>query len=293
MPRVVLFTGVPRSGTTVTFESLSHHEEVAWLPAQWRILRGAPLTGLYFRAFSNRAWQHIGYKRQPGQEPGGSLVRRFIPWSSEGYGFWQRRFSADIARDFLLGREPSPAEASDARAWVASYLRWAGKSCFIHKFTGPVRIQFLHCVFPEATFVHLVRDPIAVVRSLLNVPFWEAGEGADRPWWNGIPERYLEVHRERPVPEVLAAAQWKAIVETARQEAQLLPDGRYLEVRYSDFVSDPSGVVNDVLDGIGLGPSRRVSDAVARRSIRDRNADPRTALEPCVQANIEWALSRL
>lgn len=294
LPKVTFFVGAPRSGTTVLFESIFHHEDVAWLPSQWKLLRFACLTGLYFRVFSNSAWHHVRHKRQLRGDPRSSNWRnKVLPGFVEGYDFWQSRFSADMANDFLLDCEPKPLEISRTRAWVSRFLRSSARSYLLHKFTGPARIGFLRAAFPEALFIHLIRDPVAVTNSLLNVPFWQKGGGLIQPWWNGVPEMYLDIYRERPLPEVLALVQWKAIVDLARREAEALIEDRYLEIRYEEFVSDPEAVVSRILDWTGLGPSERVVSASNQRLVRDRNAEAKRTVEAEVVANVEWALSRL
>lgn len=290
----IFFVGAPRSGTTVLFESIVHHEAVAWLPSQWRLLRSPTATGLYLRAFTQRRWHRVRHKPQlPGDVRRSTRANRWMPAPTEGYEFWQERFQADMEYDFLLDERPGVEECARARAWIERLLRASGRARFVHKFTGPARIGFLSRAFPEATFVHLLRDPVAVVSSLLDVEFWIEGGGLERPWWRGLPKRYEAVIQERPVPEVLALVQCRAIVDLAREEARERPETSYHEVRYEDFVSEPEGQIRSLLERCGLGSSPQVEAVLRDRPIRDRNAEGRRRLRPEQLENVRWALSRL
>ena len=73
------------------------------------------------------------------------------------------------------------------RATVAGVLRYHGKARFAAKLTGPARISYVSSIFPEARFVHVVRDGRAVVQSLMKVEFWGARDRMTRPAWeNGL-----------------------------------------------------------------------------------------------------------
>ena len=120
-------------------------------------------------------------------------------------------------------------------------LRFQGRSRFVTKITGPPRIGYLTSVFPDAIFVHVVRDGRAVVNSLLNVDFWIEGGGYDRPWWrNGLQEGWeTEWKSFGSSPISLAALQWRTIMEVTDWERRRISSNQYFEVRYEDFLADP------------------------------------------------------
>jgi len=99
-----------------------------------------------------------------------------------------------------------------------------------------------------------VRDGRAVVHSLLNVPFWRNKGGLERPFWSGLLgvsdlERWQTCARD---PAVLAAVQWKRVIELARSEAAALATDRYIEVRYEEFTAAPHDAIGQVLNACGL-----------------------------------------
>ena len=130
--------------------------------------------------------------------------------------------------------------------------------------TGPARIGYLSEIFPDACFIHVIRDPRAVVSSLLKVHFWVTRAGLDTPWWkNGLSQDYMNIWlKEDKSPAVLAALQWKQIIEHAWDELKTVSEKkiRYIEINYEDFVAEPKNVIGKILDASEL----RLSDKVLR-----------------------------
>jgi hypothetical protein len=89
----------------------------------------------------------------------------------------------------------------------------------------------------------VIRDPRAVVSSLMKVHFWIKEGGLSGPWWqNGLSDEYLDIWvKEDRNPAVLAALQWKQIIIHARNEVKDMygKNIAYIEVHYEDFVSKP------------------------------------------------------
>jgi hypothetical protein len=112
----------------------------------------------------------------------------------------------------------------DKPEWLASIADWYGamQDDYAHR-RGKVRwadktpryaliMDFLDQLFPDAKFIHIIRDPRDVVLS----------------------------HRKRfgYVAAVKAVRKWPVYVATASATGQRLGPERYLEVRYEDLVAD-------------------------------------------------------
>jgi Sulfotransferase family len=122
----------------------------------------------------------------------------------------------------------APAAYPDAvRAVFASWAATKGKHRWADKTPGYVlHIPRLAELFPEAVFVHLVRDGRDVAASFL-----ELG-------WAGTIEE--------------AALHWKLRVRRGRRAGARLPAGRYHELRYEELVADPEPALRGVCDAVGL-----------------------------------------
>ena len=243
--------GVPRSGTTIVFDAVSAHPLLGWLSNYSALYPAQPwLNGL--RKLLDNRWINLrGRKKQYGSV---RLGNRYYPQPDEAYEFWDRYTGTDFSRDYLLGCTASSTTAQSVRAAVQSVIAWQGRSKFSTKLTGPGRIHYLSSIFPGARYVSVIRDARTVVSSLMRMDFWERNGGLLRPFWShGLDSQAMaewQAHGSDPI--ILAAMQWKCIVETTREEAEALPEGHYMEVRYEDFVKAPPEVTGQIFDFAGL-----------------------------------------
>jgi hypothetical protein len=118
---------------------------------------------------------------------------------------------------------------------------------------------FLDSIFPDARFVHVVRDGRAAVHSLLNVAFWREKGGLEQPFWEGgLSQEDLRLwHANSKEPGTLAALQWKRILEIARLESTTIHPTRYREIRYEDFVESPYESLRNLYEFCDLDDSPR------------------------------------
>jgi len=120
--------------------------------------------------------------------------------------------------------------------------RWGDKRPQHHRSVVAIR-----AMFPDAKFIHIVRDGRDCVASLKQVPWWTKDS----------------IH---------AMALWTAAIDRGRRSGQRLGPGCYLELRYEDLVADPEGEIRKVCDFLGeefepamLEPHKVVAQAVPER----------------------------
>ncbi|MFX0203532.1 MAG: hypothetical protein ACFFCW_46120 [Candidatus Hodarchaeota archaeon] len=94
----------------------------------------------------------------------------------------------------------------------------------------------------------------------MKVPFWKTGGGFQTPWWrNGPPpvsvEQWIQIGK---FPVVLAALQWKDIIEVAWKESQIIDDMRYFELRYEQFIKNPYNTLDAAFRELHLPSSQNV-----------------------------------
>jgi hypothetical protein len=118
-------------------------------------------------------------------------------------------------------------EAIDAtfKAWARAHgkIRWGDKT--------PRYIECMPLIlrlFPEAKFVHLVRDGRNVALSYADVPFG-------------------------PKTVAKAADLWARRVRIGMEQGRSMEAGRYLEMIYEDLVEDPAGEIKTLCEFIELG----------------------------------------
>lgn len=112
----------------------------------------------------------------------------------------------------------------------ALYARQQGKPRWGEKTpTHALYLAEISRIFPDAKFIHLVRDGRDVAESLRRVPFGK------KSIWS-------------------SARRWRRSVRACRAFAQAMGPGAMLEVRYEDLVEDPQAQVNRILVFLGAAP---------------------------------------
>jgi hypothetical protein len=276
LEKPIFLLGFPRSGTTIIFETLSMHEDLAWFSNKLRQHPKFPAVALFSRI--------AAFERLRGAEKqlvAQSRLQKYMPYPDECYPVWERCCGERFLYDYLVGQRASAGERDRICKTIGSVVRFQGKKRFSAKITGPSRIEYLDSLFPDAVFVHILRDPRAVVNSLLRVRFWTRRGGYQRPWWeNGLTRDDRQtLDRFGHTPSALAAVQWSRVIQVARHEADAIPKERYMEIRYEEFMKDPHGRLQNMLDHCGLPSSRRMSSYMRRHAyFADQNFKFRTQL---------------
>jgi hypothetical protein len=176
------------------------------------------------------------------------------------------------------------ARAARLHGWCEWYRESQGKARFVNKHPrNSVRIGFLDRVFPDALFIHVIRDGRAVASSMLqqirsrprrqHTPF---GGFCKPPHWR----KWL---RDDEVEQT--AIQWREIVRYVRGLGAALGT-RYHEIRYEDFCEDPRERCRQLFEFAGLETSAARLPALPER-LEIRNQGFRKVLTAPEIATIE------
>lgn len=265
MKRVVFIIGAGRSGSSILHELLGYHPGVGWM---------SELCEKYPRQ-PQRNRRVLEAMRLPLVGP--LLRRRFEP--QECYAFFDEfypGFSAPM-RD-LTATDLTQRAASRIRANLRA-VTVAPRDTLVIKLTGWPRLGFLVELFPEARFVHLVRDGRAVANSLLQVSWWHGWHGPENWRFGSLSEQYREIWEAHGRSFVaLAAIEWRLIMDAVEVSRELIPQGRLLEVRYEDLCESPVAVMKKIVGHLPLDWSDELNKALVRHPLRSRNEKWRTDL---------------
>jgi hypothetical protein len=134
-------------------------------------------------------------------------------------------------------------------------------------------MMFFSEIFPSAKFVHVVRDGRSVANSWLQMDWWGGYRGPQYWPWGPLPEQLERQWRESGSSfVVLAGLLWCMLVSAYRQCSETMGHGRYLEVRYEDFVNAPEDTLRVISNFIEIGDSTSVQTALRNLKIdRDRS----------------------
>lgn len=254
----VFMIGMPRSGTSILSEAISLHGKLGFISNYNNRFPAMPFLSVISR-LADKSVGGMSLRGSKKQKKGGvALLRKYLPHSMEAFPVWEHCCGHDFSYEYLLNTKASAEIAGRTRNYMQDVLRYQGKKRLFAKLTGPGRVAFLRSIFPDCYFINVLRDPRAVVSSLLSVGFWEEAGGFDSPWWkNGLTQAdMVDWDESGSGPEALAAVQWRRVVESTADELDVLGDGRFIELRYEDFVMQPEETLESVFQQIGLGSSR-------------------------------------
>ena len=126
---------------------------------------------------------------------------------------------------------------------------------------------FLDEIFPDALFIHMIRDGRAVARSLLESR--EFADNRDVYWGNHAPGWKKLIDMD---PLEAVALQWRMNVAYTRKSAQFLPSDRYLEIKYEAFARDTVKTLDLVARFCELewpsGQAERLSEGIEDRNYK-------------------------
>ena len=161
------------------------------------------------------------------------------------------------------------------------------RSRMLVKLTGWSRIGFLHEIFDDAKFIHIVRDGRAVASSLLHISAWQW-----RGWYGPSSWRYGPLSAEDQAAweasnrsfVALAGIQWRIHSRAIEAARQALDPNPFLEVKYETFCEQPLETCRRVLDFAELQHSAAFERQVQAASIKDMISRWRDDLSPEQQA---------
>ena len=134
------------------------------------------------------------------------------------------------------------------RRWQQVFLRFLrrltigndGKPLVLKSPPHTFRVPLLLELFPEARFIHIVRDPYALYASTLNL--WRAmyaHHSLQRPTWRGLE------------PGILAT--YESMYERFETDRKQIPPGRLVEIQFEKLVADPERELASIYSVLGLG----------------------------------------
>jgi len=252
--------GTGRCGSSLVHEILASHEHVGFVSNFDDNLPGLRLSGRFNNAMFALSQGAFTQK--------GRL--RFAP--SEAFRLIRNQVSPvyeNSCRD-LMSADVTPWLRSRFQNFFESRWRAQGGRCFLHKYTGWPRIGFFAEIFPQARFIHIVRDGRAVANSWLQMDWWGGYRGPEHWPWGVLASTSKGEWEDGGRSFItLAGLSWRILMDSFLAASAKLDSGRYMEVRYEDFVKKPIESLRAMTDFVDLPWSNRIERAVSRSRIRD------------------------
>jgi hypothetical protein len=243
----IFVVGAPRSGTSVLYEKLAMHPDLAWISNVTKKTAGT--------LFGTRLLMLFRHDHRP----------------TEAKNVWAKFCRPED--ESLTSADVTPTAKRYLRKVVANTLTLFGKQRFVCKDpSNGIRIGFLNEIFPDSRFVHIVRDGRAVACSILR----NRRKRGDA-YWGSMPRGWRDL-LDKPIVEA-CGLQWRMMIEQIREAAEPLEDGRYVELRYEDFTDRSREVLADLGRSLGLPWEPGLLDEVVS-DLQSRNYRWRDELEP-------------
>jgi Sulfotransferase family len=247
----VFIVGAPRSGTTLLRRIVDAHPSIAitrethWIT---KLLEGE-------NAFS------------PDAPVTPALLRRL-----RAHPKFTRMGVDDSELDHMVSR-PEPLSYAELVTRIFDrYGEAHGKRLVGDKVPDYVRhLPLLHRLWPQARFVHLIRDGRDVALSMLTRERFA---------------RRFATWEQDPIST--AALSWEQLVRLGREAGAELPPARYNELRYESLVAEPSGECRKLCDFLGVPFDERMLRFHEGRTREDPGRDAKRAWRPITQGLRSW-----
>ena len=181
-----------------------------------------------------------------------NLLRKKLD-ASESYPFWgslDKGFNTPF-RD--LQSWDLTNKSKSRIIYALSILTTKKRNRLLIKITGWPRVGYLTNVCKDAKFIHVIRDGRAVTNSLINTNFWQGWRGPENWRWGPLPEPYLNEWLESDQSFiVLAAIQWKILMDATEKAKRTLNPLQLLEIKYEDLCADQIKIFKKVADFCNL-----------------------------------------
>ena len=226
----ILIIGAPGSGTTLLFQTLCSHLDLAYITHN--MLRAGILR--HGRLVGDRRKALLILQNLIHRDPASNLPL--------GDALWVKYF-----RDYNYMTENDYSEEMAAyfRKKVQQVQNLWGRPRFVDKtLVNCFRVRLLNLIFPDAKFIHIIRDGRAVAFSILN----KKEIGATSPiLLVGFKDILGEKYQPKCSELYNYGLAWAEYVRKAR-EASAFAQSRYYEVRYENLVREPHNELRKIVD---------------------------------------------
>ncbi len=139
------------------------------------------------------------------------------------------------------------------RAFVQRVAAMRNRRIILKSPTHTARVKTLLEIFPDARFVHIVRDPLALFPSTMRL-------------WNTLShvQGLQTVDGGIPWVERQILDTFARMYERFEQDRNLIPAGRLAELHYEELVVDPVGQMRSIYEQLDLGGFESVRQSIAR-----------------------------
>jgi len=256
MKAPIFVVGSGRSGTTLLYELLASHGDLAWVSNLTNRCPFLPQISAFCRSKTLRKYRAF----QPAME----AIKGFEYCGVD-------RFNPPMDLQYITDN-PEVFNLAEVTAITRDYFQkhCDGFKCerFVSKNTAnSMRIELLNEIFPDAYFVHISRNPYCVISSLLNVKFWPNLQ----LWWSVKTPLQLESDGRNKYE--IAGTHWSNQLDQIFKAKQLLSANRFINVSYERLVTNTGTELKKIFEFCELSFSSEVESAVTLLNVNSNSLD--------------------
>jgi hypothetical protein len=291
-PKAPLFIlGHWRSGTTLLHELLAQDSAQFQFPNTYQVVN--PYTFLTTENFTTRMFPWL----VPEKRPMDNMALKFTsPQEDEFAPLLMTLTSLYLGTSFPRRMEHydrymtfRDVDRTKVEAWKSAFVLFCKKlslnddrTLLIKSPPHTARIRTILEMFPDARFVHIHRDPYRVFQSQRHF-FDTAGwyTYLQKPDIDAIDEGILQRH--------------EVMYDAFFEDLPLIPEGRFIDIRFDDIESDPVNEIGKVYAHLGLEGFARFKPELSRYvdALKGYQKNSFTDLDPATKAIVadRWARS--
>jgi len=250
----IFIIGVPRTGTTFIYRTLCAHPDLAWM-SNLDLKNWIPPDE---QKKLKEKYKKMKENNEPIPRNEHALFvfgRNFVPgmdkssFPIEGATFWEKYLPS-------YKRDISNVAKNEVIKTIADIVESQKKPRFLNKAPqNSVRLFAIHECFPDAKFIYLVRDPKAVISSML-LRAKKQGDFKTGIFIKNPPEY------EKLNPIQKWAWLYKEIMEAVHEFSLLQSMENFLTIKYEDLIAHPRKKFAEILKFCELKPSEVVMESI-------------------------------
>ena len=211
LDKPVFVIGCGRSGTTILGHLLSQHKRLAYLNEP----------------------RHLWKQCYPQTE------------------IWSTNASKIPGQLYLTKNDSNPKATLKLKQLFSIEAKLQGANRLVEKLPiNSYRVDFITSMFPDAQFIHIIRNGVAVAQSIAKLSdegqwFGMRNFGTGNYKWHLLESFASKIEQYSALVKLCndhytrGLLEWRMAIESIQTAVDMLPKNQYLELRYETFIDDP------------------------------------------------------
>ncbi|WP_417873714.1 sulfotransferase [Xanthomarina gelatinilytica] len=286
LDKPIIIVGFGRSGTSIISDIILSHSKLG-ITSNYNLKYPRSIyINLLRNFFDNELFYIQGQKNQLNSV---SILNKYTFRNVEAYRFWENLTGFDLGRNFLNETDVPIERLNYVREQLVKLLIFQRKERLGFKITGPSRLRFFNQIFPDAYYIYVKRDPVANIKSFIEVDFNRYRK--NNLWWKGkgvyTDEEINFVAQNQNQPELIAALQYYKVGIYHNIEANKFNmQSRIIDINYEDFVENPNEEILKITDFVELTLDKRIKKFLMKNPIYNRNVTSVNYFSNDVEQNV-------